>query len=50
MPVLPLDDATAYRAKLDALEENLRELSSDPYVLQKMVDLKSATAGAETVD
>jgi len=48
MPVLPLDEATAYRAKVEALEIKLREMSSDPYVLQKMAELRSALTQGET--
>ena len=44
MPVLPLDEANAYRAKLEGLEGKLREMSSDPYVLGKMEELRSALA------
>jgi hypothetical protein len=42
MPVLPLDEATAYRAKVGTLEGKLREMSSDPYVLNKMEELKGS--------
>jgi hypothetical protein len=44
MPVLPLDDATVYRAKLEGLLEKIRDDTADPYVIQKMSDLKEALA------
>jgi hypothetical protein len=44
MPVLPLDEAKAYRAKVRTLEGKIREMSSDSYVLNKMEELRKAMA------
>jgi hypothetical protein len=44
MPVLPLDEAKAYRAKVETLEGCLQEMSSDPYVMQKIGELRTALA------
>ncbi len=44
MPVLPFDDASIYRTKLEGLMEKIHQDTADPYVIKKMSDLKDALA------